>query len=327
MTVFSRILTAVALGMSLDFLVGDPHWFYHPVRLIGLLISGLENALRKIFPKTKTGERIAGGILAGLVPGITLAVVIFLDRLAFRIHPAVGVIVDVLLTCMCLAGKSLHDETIKVYDELMKGDLPAARKAVSMVVGRDTENLSAAGVTKAAVETVAENASDGVLAPLFYVCIGGPVLGWIYKSINTMDSMIAYKNERYRYFGTVAARLDDAANFIPSRLCALLMVASCAWIGLDAKNAFRIFKRDRYNHASPNSAQTESVMAGALNVQLAGDAYYFKKLVRKKTIGDDTRDIVPEDIRRANRLMFATEILSAIVFLAIRFLIFHFAGV
>ena len=233
--------------------------------------------------------------------------------LAGKIHPYLHLAVMALFCYWMLAAKSLKDESMKVYRELKKEDLKAARRAVSMIVGRDTDQLTAEGVTKAAVETVAENASDGVMAPLLYLAVGGPVLGAFYKAVNTMDSMVGYKNEKYLYFGRFAAKVDDVLNYIPARLSALFMVAAAGLTGLSAKNAWKIFKRDRYNHASPNSAQTEAAMAGALGVQLAGDAWYFGTLYKKKTIGDALRPVECEDIRRANRLMYASAGLLLIV--------------
>lgn len=220
-----------------------------------------------------------------------------------------------------LATKSLKTESMKVYKRLRKHDLSGSRKAVSMIVGRDTNVLDEAGVTKAAVETVAENTSDGVIAPMFYMAIGGAFLGWMYKSVNTMDSMVAYKNDRYRYFGRIPAYLDDVANYIPARLAGLLMIAASFLIHLDGAHAWQIFQRDRYNHASPNSAQTEAVMAGALDVQLAGDAWYFGELHKKKTIGDDIRPIEPKDIVRANKLLYATAGISMAIFALVKYLI------
>ena len=207
---------------------------------------------------------------------------------------------------------------MRVYDRLKYGTLEEARKAVSMIVGRDTAALTEEGVTKAAVETVAENASDGVIAPMLYMAIGGAPLMFLYKGINTMDSMLGYKNDRYLYFGRCAAKLDDAANYLPSRISGGLMVLAAYFSGFDGWNAWKIFRRDNRNHASPNSAQTESVMAGALDVQLAGNAYYFGKLYEKPTIGDPIRLIEQEDIRRANRLLYATAITGVVLFLLIR---------
>ena len=277
-------MMALLLGVFLDLLIGDPHCFYHPIRLVGNLISITEKGLRAVFPKTGQGEKTAGVFLSVIVCSVTAGAVSAVLYLAGKIHPYLHLAVMALFCYWMLAAKSLKDESMKVYRELKKEDLKAARRAVSMIVGRDTDQLTAEGVTKAAVETVAENASDGVMAPLLYLAVGGPVLGAFYKAVNTMDSMVGYKNEKYLYFGRFAA-----------------------------KNAWKIFKRDRYNHASPNSAQTEAAMAGALGVQLAGDAWYFGTLYKKKTIGDALRPVECEDIRRANRLMYASAGLLLIV--------------
>lgn len=212
------------------------------------------------------------------------------------------------MTYQILAVKCLKVESMKVYQSLTKEGIEEARKAVAMIVGRDTAVLDGTGVAKAAIETVAENTSDGVIAPMLYTALGGPVLGFLYKAVNTMDSMIGYKNEKYLNFGRTAAKLDDVCNYLPSRISAYLMIAAAYLGGSDfsGKGAYRIYKRDRRNHASPNSAQTESVCAGALGIQLAGDAVYFGKVVKKPHIGDDTRPVEYEDIRRANRLMYLT---------------------
>ena len=305
-----ELLAVVALGFLLDQVLGDPHWLYHPVRLIGAYISFLEKGIRKLFGE---GERalLAGGVvLVVLVSGTTAVVSGGSLYTCGRIYPWLRFLASVILCYQLFAVKSLKDESMKVYRELKKDDLEAARYAVSMIVGRDTKVLDMTGVTKAAVETVAENTSDGVAAPLFYMAIGGPVLGWVYKAVNTMDSMVGYKNDKYLYLGRAAAKLDDVLNFIPSRLCAWIMIFAAYLPSkgheFDGKNAKKIFLRDRFNHASPNSAQTESVCAGALRVRLAGDAWYFGKLVKKKYIGDDLRPVEPEDIRRANRLLYRT---------------------
>lgn len=317
---------AVLAGCGLDLLLGDPHFLYHPVRLIGLIISGLEKILRKIFPGSRRGERTAGGILVLLTTAVTGFSAWGLLKAAGLFGGWGSFIMQMLMSCSLLAGRSLRDESVKVCRKLEKGDLEEARHAVSMIVGRDTGRLTAEGVAKAAVETVAENCSDGVIAPLFYLAAGGPVLGWIYKSVNTMDSMVGYKNDRYRYFGTAAAKLDDALNFIPARISGILMVLMAGVCGLDARSARKIFLRDRLNHASPNSAQTEAAMAGALGVQLAGDACYFGKLVKKKTIGDPGRRVEAEDIRRANRLMLASSAAAAGIFLILRTGILRICG-
>lgn len=309
---------AILAGCGLDLLLGDPHRVYHPVRLIGLLIRGLEGGLRAVLPHNKEGKQIAGSFLAVLVPSVTGAVCWLLLSLAARAGTAVHFLVMTLMCYSLLAGRALSDESMKVYRKLKEGDLEGAREAVSMIVGRDTRELTEEGVTKAAVETVAENTSDGVVAPLMFLAIGGPAAGWMYKAVNTMDSMVGYRNDRYRYFGTAAARLDDVLNFIPSRLSGIFMVLCANAAGLDSRNAWRIFRRDRYRHASPNSAQTEAAMAGALRIQLAGDASYFGKVVKKPTLGDPIRKVEAEDIRRANRLMFLSVLPAVVVLLGMR---------
>ena len=301
---------ALLAGCLLDVILGDPHWAPHPVRAIGALIAGLEKLLRRLFPKTPRGERAAGLVLVVLVLGISTGVTVGILLLCSLVSPWLRFAVEILLSYQCLAARSLRDESMKVYRSLKTGTLQEARHAVSMIVGRDTERLDETGVAKAAVETVAENASDGVIAPLIFLAIGGAPLGMFYKAANTMDSMVGYQNDRYRYFGTCAARWDDVLNFIPARLAGALMCLAAPLAGQDGRNAWRIFRRDRLNHKSPNSAHTEAAAAGALRVQLAGSSYYFGKLVEKPTIGDDLRPVEAEDIRRANRLMFATAFLS-----------------
>lgn len=311
------ITWSVLIGYLIDLVIGDPEQLPHPIRAIGALIGRLDRALCR--PQEEQGKQYAKSLILVLctllIPaGITWLIVL----LAFRVHEIAGLIVCSIISAQMLAARNLRDASYRVYAALQRGDVEGARMAVSMIVGRDTDALDEAGITRAAVETVAENTSDGVIAPLMYLLIGGPVLGVLYKSINTMDSMIGYHNDRYRYFGTIAAKLDDVVNFIPARISALLMICAANLCGMDGKGALRIFRRDRYNHKSPNSAQTESVCAGALGVKLAGDAVYFGKLVQKPTIGDATREIEAEDIRRANRLMFVTEALALLIGLGLR---------
>ena len=312
------ILQAVVGGFVPDVLFGDPAWLPHPVVLMGKCISKLEKTLRARFPKTQQGELLAGAVLAFCLPVGTFLLTSAVCLLAAKISPWLGLAVQMFWCGQALAAKGLVQESRNVYNKLVKPDLPAARKAVSRIVGRDTENLTAEGVTKAAVETVAENASDGVIAPLLYMLLGGAPLALTYKAVNTMDSMVGYKNETYLYFGRAAAKLDDVANYIPSRLAALLWAAAAALTGNDAKGAWRIWRRDRRNHASPNSAQTESACAGALGVQLAGPAYYFGEYYLKPTIGDALRPIEPQDILRADRMMYAASILALVLGLVIR---------
>jgi adenosylcobinamide-phosphate synthase len=315
------ILCAVVCGVILDWILGDPQWLYHPVRIIGKGISFFEKVLRKIFPKNKGGELVAGVILVILVVFFSAGIPFLILRLAYGWKTWLGVILECFFCYQLLAAKSLEKESRRVYDALKTGDIQKSRYAVSMIVGRDTQNLSQQGVTKAAVETVAENTSDGIIAPLFYMMIGGGVLGFAYKAINTMDSMVGYKNEKYLYFGRAAARLDDVANFIPSRLSALLMILAAYFTKMNGKQAGKIYLRDRKKHQSPNSAQTEAVMAGALGVQLAGDAWYFGTLHKKPFIGDKNREIEIEDIKRSHKLMYVTEILAVCFFALVRILV------
>ena len=295
---------AVLGGFVLDALFGDPAWLPHPVVYMGKAISKLEKFLRPRLPKTPQGELLGGAIVAFCLPVGTFLLTGLVCWGAARLHPLLRLAVQMFWCGQALAARGLVQESTNVYKELKKPDLPGARKAVSRIVGRDTAELTAEGVTKAAVETVAENASDGVIAPLLYMLIGGAPLALTYKAINTMDSMLGYKNEKYLYFGRVPAKLDDVANYLPSRLAALLWVAAAAFTHNDAKGAWKIWRRDRRRHASPNSAQTESACAGALGVQLAGPAYYFGQYYPKLTIGDALRPIEPEDILRANRMMY-----------------------
>ena len=322
-------IIAFIAGFVLDLLIGDPHFIPHPVRLIGSLISFLDKRLN-CDVKYNSSENEAnltkykrGVLLAFTVIFATFAVSVIILVAAYSINLYAGVIAEAVMTCQILATKCLRVESMRVYDALSIDGVDAGRRAVSMIVGRDTSVLDEAGVTRAAVETVAENTSDGVIAPMLYTAIGGPVLGFVYKAVNTMDSMLGYKNDKYMYFGRFAARLDDVVNFIPARISAYLMIIA-AFIGgrqFDGRNAYRIFKRDRFNHASPNSAQTESVCAGALRVQLAGDAVYFGKLVKKKYIGDGLREIEYEDIKRANRLMYITAFLCELLSVAVMSLV------
>ena len=244
---------------------------------------------------------------------VSTAVPALLLALASRLSSWLAFALEVFWSFQILAAKSLKSESMKVYAALKEGDLPKARKAVSMIVGRDTQKLTEEGVAKAAVETVAENSSDGVIAPLLFLALGGPALGFFYKAVNTLDSMVGYKNDTYLYFGRFSAKLDDVLNFIPSRISGLLLVLASPLAGLSMEGAWKIFRRDRRNHASPNSAQTEAAAAGALGVQLAGDAYYFGKLYKKPTIGDPLRPVEYEDIRRVNRLMYAAVCLALVL--------------
>ena len=308
----------VVLGFMLDCIVGDPYSVPHPIKLIGRLIGGLEKFVRKHM----RALRLGGTLLALTVILLSTLVPLVLLVVCYRVNVFMGIAAETVLCCYMLAGRCLCKESMKVCKAAEVGDTEGARKAVSMIVGRDTAVLDRDGIIRAAVETVAENTSDGVTAPLFYMGIGGAVGGFFYKSVNTMDSMIGYRNEKYADIGRFAAKLDDVLNYIPSRLTALLIAFTAPLFRLDGRNAFRIWKRDRRNHASPNSAQTESACAGALHVRLAGDAWYFGKLHKKPYIGDDDRPIETEDIRRANRLMYGASVSMLIISAAFRAVIF-----
>lgn len=314
-------LIALLIGFFIDLLLGDPHNIPHPVVWIGKLISAAEKLVRRLFPKTVRGENIAGGVLWVIVVLVSTAVPALLLYAAYRLHPAAGLVLESIMCWQILATRSLRDESMKVYAALKKGVPEEYRRAVSMIVGRDTAELDDLAVTRAAVETVAENASDGVIAPMLFLALGGAPLGFFYKAANTMDSMLGYIEMPYKNIGLVPAKMDDVLNYIPARLSALLMLAAGALLGMDAKNGWRIWRRDRRNHASPNSAQTESVCAGLLGVRLAGDAYYHGELHKKPYIGDALREIEYEDIPRAGRLLYATAALSLVLFGAVRLLL------
>ena len=316
-----RTAAAVLCGFLIDLCLGDPDWMPHPVIYMGKAISALEKFLRKRFPDTQKGLLAAGTVLAVILPVGSFFIAAAAIWLAGRIHPVLAFLLETMWCWQALAVKGLYTESMLVKKKLDGQDMSGARSAVARIVGRDTQNLDAAGVAKAAIETVAENFSDGVAAPLFYLVIGGAPLGICYKAINTMDSMVGYKNDRYLYFGRAAAKLDDIANYIPARISAFLMIFAAFLTGQDARRAFQIWKRDRYNHASPNSAQTESVAAGALGILLAGDAYYFGKLVKKPTIGDNLRPVEAADIARVNRMMIAASLIALVLFLAVRCLL------
>lgn len=325
-------MIALVTGCVLDLILGDPHGIPHPVVWIGRLISALE---RKLYPEQDTGaaEREAangnpaevngsgtasrrqlrsGAVLWVIVITVTLICTCAVVAGAYILHPYAGVAVEACLTCYIMAARSLYDESMKVHKELERHDIRAARNDLSMIVGRDTDRLDEDGIIRAVVETVAENTSDGVLAPLLYTAVGGPVLGMLYKAVNTMDSMLGYHNDRYEYFGRTAARADDVFNFLPSRLSAWMIIAASLILGLfsgdySVAGAYRIWKRDRRNHISPNSAQTESACAGALKICLGGTSYYGGVETEKPLIGDAQIPLRDDHIRYANRLMFTAE--------------------
>ena len=316
-----RSLCALILGFCLDLLVGDPHGIPHPVVYIGKLISAVEKLARRVFPKTVRGENIAGGVIWVVVVLASTGLPLLVLWLAYGVNRWLGLALETIMCAQILATKSLRQESMKVYAALKTGDLDKARYAVSMIVGRDTARLDEAGVARAAVETVAENTSDGIIAPMLFLAIGGAPLGFFYKAVNTMDSMLGYVEMPYKNVGLVPAKMDDVFNYLPARISALLMLVAGDLLGMDGENGWKIFKRDRYNHASPNSAQTESVCAGLMGLRLAGDAWYHGVLHKKKFIGDPVREIEPEDIPRACRLLYLTAFFGLVVFAAAKYLI------
>ena len=312
-----HVLLTLVVAFAADLAFGDPLGAFHVVIARGKLIGMLEKFFRRLFPKTSQGEFRSGCCTVILVCALSLGICIMLIELCRLIHPMLGFAAECFIGWQCLAAGSLRKESTAVKRALSRS-LGEGRLAVGRIVGRDTGALDSAGVCRACVETVAENTSDGVIAPLLYMALGGAPLALLYKAINTMDSMLGYKNDVYLHFGRAAAKLDDAANFIPSRVSALAMIAAAAVLGFDAKNALHIFRRDRFCHASPNSAQTESVCAGALGLRLGGPNMYFGKTADKPYIGVERRPITPEDIDHANELMLGCSIICFIIFFLLR---------
>lgn len=305
------------IGFGIDCILGDPHSLPHPIRAIGALIAKLEGFIRSHFHNLKTGGIFLAATVLLVSSGLPLVILL----ICYRLHPAAGILAESLMCYYLMAPRCLKTESMKVCRALEAKDMDAAKTAVSMIVGRDTHSLSEPEIIRAAVETVAENTSDGVTAPILYMIFGAP-LGFFYKAANTMDSMIGYRNERYAELGYFAAKLDDVLNFIPSRISAIVMIATTALLRMDARRAFRIWRRDRRRHASPNSAQTESVCAGALGIRLGGNAYYFGTLHQKDWIGDPIRPPETDDIRRANRLMYGTSVIVLLISAAVRSILF-----
>lgn len=325
-------ILALTIGYILDRILGDPLWLFHPICLIGNFISYMEKKLLKETDnediKYKKGVflwfstmlftvLVFGGILyfASLIDELLFQQLSFFEEV-LGFTPRLYLIALIIMSYQILATKSLADSSKFVYTSLGKG-VSEGRKAVSMIVGRDTSQLDEEGIIKAAVETVAENTNDGVIAPMIFMAIGGPVVAFIYKAVNTLDSMVGYKSDKYKSFGKFSAILDDIFNFIPARIAAFFMIIASFTLGYDGKGAIRIFKRDRFNHASPNSAQTESVCAGALRIRLAGDAYYFGKLYKKDFIGDNVEKIEKGHIIKANKLMYRTSFIFLAFILAV----------
>ena len=334
-----NLIMAMALGFVIDLIVGDPHGLIHPVQIIGWFITKIKNGLQHLIygcsyeeakreglPRKESAELLAGYALTVVIVLGTFAVVTGILYAAGWIHPWLRFALETFFIYQILATKSLRKESMKVYDRLKDGDLAGARKEVSYLVGRDTQELTESEVARADVETIAENTADGVIAPLFFIAIGGAPLGFAYKAVNTLDSMVAYRNEELIHIGHASAKLDDVCNFIPARLAAAMMILASAILRLDVRGAVRIFFRDRFAHLSPNSAQTEAVAAGALNIQLGGTHNYFGKPVEKPTIGDDIRPVEYEDIRRTNRLLYVSAFLTLLVCCCLTWALVYWLG-
>lgn len=302
----------ILTGYILDLIFGDPYSFPHPVRFIGKLIRFTEAKIRQV-AHFKKGLKIGGFVLWAVTVFTTYFIVSAIVKIS-SIHPILYFVVNSFLIYTTLATKCLADEAYKIYKVLQTGDLVASRKQLSYIVGRDTEHLSESEIIRATVETVAENTVDGIIAPLFYAFIGGAPLAFAYKAINTLDSTVGYKNEKYGDIGFASAKIDDVANFIPARITAFLMMFASFFLRLDYKSCIGIAIRDRKNHKSPNCAYPEGAVAGALGIQLGGTNVYFGEVVYKPTIGDKTREIESEDIRRTNQIMYATSLVGLILF-------------
>jgi adenosylcobinamide-phosphate synthase len=311
----SRDSAIVLAAVVLDLILGDPRALPHPVVAIGRLISFLEPRLRRSF----TSARAAGWALLITTVGISYGAAALLLSAAYALSPDLGIAAAIYLSWVSLAARSLHVESAKVAQALERGDLPGARLALSYIVGRETDQLEEPEIVRGAVETVAENTGDGVIAPLFYLMLGGPALAIAYKAVNTLDSMVGYKNERYLDFGRASARFDDLANFLPARLTGLLMVLAAPLCALSGGNAWRIMRRDSHNHSSPNSGFPESAAAGALEVQLGGANRYFGKIIEKPTIGDAVQPLSLTAYGGVVRLMYCSEALLVVGWLALRF--------
>ncbi|MEI8174004.1 MAG: adenosylcobinamide-phosphate synthase CbiB [Deltaproteobacteria bacterium] len=312
-----RLEYQILIAIALDLAIGDPRWFPHPAKLIGRFALFMETPLRNIF----RNQQLAGMVMVVTVLSVTTISAYGLIRGAGFLHPFVADVMSIMLLYTTFAARDLAGHSLEVYQELKSGNLEAARRKVSLLVGRDTDNLDEREVVRATMESVAENTVDGVTAPLFFAVLGGPLGAILYKAVNTLDSTFGYKNERYRAFGWASARLDDLANYIPARLTALLIPVAAAILKLKPLNAFRMLFRDGRKHPSPNSGLAEAAVAGALGVQLGGLNYYFGRPSERPAIGDPLREIKKEDIYMVNVLMFVTLILSATLFLGFRLML------
>lgn len=334
-----KLICAMILGFVIDLIIGDPHGIIHPVQIIGWFIDKIKRGMQHMIygcswqevkerqlERKETAELLCGYVLTFIIVVGTFVVITAILYIAGWIHPWLRFALETFFIYQILATKSLKKESMKVYYKLKEGDLMGARKEISYLVGRDTQELDESEIAKADVETIAENTADGIIAPMFFIALGGAPLGFAYKAVNTLDSMVAYRNDELIHIGHASAKLDDICNFIPARLAAFMMMAAAAILRLDVKGAIKIFKRDRFAHLSPNSAQTEAVAAGALNIQLGGTHNYFGKPVEKPTIGDDIRPVEYEDIKRTNQLLYVSAFLTLAVCCGITFVLVYFLG-
>ena len=325
-----EIIIDIILGFILDLIFGDPYFMPHPVRIIGNLIKKTEKILRgfessaplKYIKNKDKREKVCGGILWFITVGCTFIIIFLILFICKRINNVIFHVVNIYFIYSAIAGKCLAFEGRKIYKSLEDKDLAQSRINVSYIVGRETTNLNEEQITKATIETVAENTVDGIISPLFFAVIGGifgvaAPLVYFYKAINTLDSMVGYKNDKYMNYGFVSAKIDDVANYIPARLTGLIMVVSVWILRLDYKNSFKILKRDRRNHKSPNCAYPESAIAGALGLKLGGSHVYFGKVLEKPTIGDEKRKPVNDDIISTIKVMYLTSVILLIAFLSI----------
>ncbi|MCK4258119.1 MAG: cobalamin biosynthesis protein CobD [Halanaerobiales bacterium] len=308
----------IGMAVLLDWVFGDPYWLPHPIRGIGWLIKKIERGVTKL----KINKRIQGVILWLGVIIITFYVSRLFLRMLELMHPVFYIVGQIVLLYTCLAAKCLEQESRKVMNQLEKGDLKEARKLLSYLVGRETDKLTKRSVIRATIETVAENIVDGVLSPLFYAFIGGVPLALTYKAVNTLDSMVGYKNEKYLELGWASARMDDWANFIPARVSAMLIPIAVFITKGDAISSFMIMLRDRKNHSSPNAGHPEAAVAGGLSIRLGGSNRYFGKIVEKATLGDRVKPVKEGMISQTNHIMYLTEILALVLFSIVYLIIY-----
>ena len=300
----------LTIGFLLDLIIGDPQNPIHPIRLIGSLCSKLESLFRRILRESLK--------LAGLLTWISVILIVFLVsefivKVSFRINFIIGIIISGIMFYFTISTKALKVEGLKVIKFLLKEDIEGARKQLSYIVGRDTKSLDKEGILRAVVETIAENMSDGVVAPILYAGLFGVPFAFVYKAVNTMDSMFGYKNDKYKDFGFFPAKLDDVFNFIPARVTGYLIVVASYILKMDYKNSYKIYERDKNNHSSPNSAHPEAAVAGALGLRLGGANYYFGKLVDKPTIGDELKKIEINDVYNTNKILYLVAFLSYLI--------------